>query len=206
MKKEVLNTVFGSCPVNMSDEDILDAMKSIPGYLDITPGDFKEIFNYAYGYAIERIAQSPQAKDIMTSPAQTVFEDTPITDLVMIIGSFGASAVLIYGVIRSPPGAAAKPDRGPCHFSGYRRHHLQTATCPFMAGSTDCGRHFHRSYACHQNPASPGRRYRFDCRYRQSENSQSGIFLCVYPRRRWSCHHAGCGTDSEQHSQKSPIP
>ena len=102
MKKEVLNTVFGSCPVNMSDEDILDAMKSIPGYLDITPGDFKEIFNYAYGYAIERIAQSLQAKDIMTSPAQTVFEDTPITDLVMIIGSFGASAVLIYGVIRSP--------------------------------------------------------------------------------------------------------
>ena len=33
MKKDILNTVFGSCPVNMSDEDILDAMKSIPGYL-----------------------------------------------------------------------------------------------------------------------------------------------------------------------------
>ena len=29
LKKDVLNTVFGSCPVNMSDEDILDAMKSI---------------------------------------------------------------------------------------------------------------------------------------------------------------------------------
>jgi hypothetical protein len=39
LKKEVLNTVFGSCPIDMSDEDILDAMKSIPGYLDITPGD-----------------------------------------------------------------------------------------------------------------------------------------------------------------------
>ena len=50
----------------MSDEDILDAMKSIPGYLDITPGDFKEIFRYAYRQAIERIAKSHVAKDVMT--------------------------------------------------------------------------------------------------------------------------------------------
>ncbi|MCP4263626.1 MAG: hypothetical protein GY774_39880, partial [Planctomycetes bacterium] len=54
MKKEALNTALGSCPVNMSDEGILDAMKSIPGYLDITPGDFREIFSYAYRYAVER--------------------------------------------------------------------------------------------------------------------------------------------------------
>jgi CBS-domain-containing membrane protein len=47
----------------MSDEDILDAMKSIPGYLDITPGDFKEIFRYAYRHAIERIAQSLLVQD-----------------------------------------------------------------------------------------------------------------------------------------------
>ena len=66
LKKEVLNTTFGSCPVNMSDEDILDAMKSISGYLDITPGDFKEIFSYAYRHAVERIAQSLIAKDVMT--------------------------------------------------------------------------------------------------------------------------------------------
>jgi hypothetical protein len=39
LKNEVINTIFGSCPIDMSDEDILDAMKSIPGYLDITPGD-----------------------------------------------------------------------------------------------------------------------------------------------------------------------
>jgi CBS-domain-containing membrane protein len=82
MKKEVLNTAFGSCPVNMSDEDILDAMKSIPGYLDITPGDFKEIFGYAYRHAVERIAQSLLAKDVMTAKVISV---TPTTSL----NSFG---------------------------------------------------------------------------------------------------------------------
>ena len=66
MKNEVLNTIFGSCPIDMSDADVLDAMKSIPGYLDITPGDFKEIFRFAYRHAIERIAQSMLAKDVMT--------------------------------------------------------------------------------------------------------------------------------------------
>jgi hypothetical protein len=29
--------------INLKDEDIYKAMQSIPGYLDITPGDFKEL-------------------------------------------------------------------------------------------------------------------------------------------------------------------
>jgi len=43
----------------MSDEDIMDAMKSIPGYLDITPGDFKEIFGYALFQQNERDYEKP---------------------------------------------------------------------------------------------------------------------------------------------------
>jgi CBS-domain-containing membrane protein len=32
---------------DLSDEDIYEAMKEIPGYLDITPGDFKELYQIA---------------------------------------------------------------------------------------------------------------------------------------------------------------
>jgi len=74
----VFNTIFGSCPVDISDEDILDAMKSIPGYLDITPGDFKEIFRHAYRHAIERIAQSLVAKDVMTAKLISVTPNTGV--------------------------------------------------------------------------------------------------------------------------------
>jgi len=78
LKKDVLNTVFGSCPVNMSDEDILDAMKSIIIWSWV--GSF-------IGIAAVAIIN---------------YNIVDKTDLVLIIGSFGASAVLIYGAIRSP--------------------------------------------------------------------------------------------------------
>lgn len=34
-------------PEEISDEDILNAMKEMEGYLDITPGDFKESYRHA---------------------------------------------------------------------------------------------------------------------------------------------------------------
>ena len=93
MNKEVLNTVFGSCPVDMSDEDILDAMKSIPGYLDITPGDFKEIFSYAYRHAIDRIAQSLQAKDVMTAKVISVTATTSLKETALAMATHGISGI-----------------------------------------------------------------------------------------------------------------
>ena len=93
MKKEVLNTAFGSCAVNMSDEDILDAMKSIPGYLDITPGDFKEIFDYAYRHAVERIANSLLAKDVMTVKVIFVTATTSLKETAAKMADHGISGI-----------------------------------------------------------------------------------------------------------------
>ncbi len=93
LKKEVLNTAFGSCPVDISDEDILDAMKSISGYLDITPGDFKEIFIYAYRYAVERIAQSLIAKDAMTVKVISVTSTTSLKETAATMATHGISGV-----------------------------------------------------------------------------------------------------------------
>jgi CBS domain-containing membrane protein len=53
-------------PVTISEEDILAAMRDIQGYIDISPGDFKEIFQVAYRHAVERIFVSRRAADIMT--------------------------------------------------------------------------------------------------------------------------------------------
>ncbi len=64
--KEIDIKFPGSCLPDISDEDVLDAMKSISGYLDITPGDFKEIYRVAFRHAVERLAHSIKAKDIMT--------------------------------------------------------------------------------------------------------------------------------------------
>jgi len=41
---------------SLKEEDIYEAMKLIPGYLDITPGDFNEVYSLAYQHAVERLS------------------------------------------------------------------------------------------------------------------------------------------------------
>ena len=41
--------------MQLTDDDILDAMQHIPGYLDITTEDFRTIYHLAYGHAAERL-------------------------------------------------------------------------------------------------------------------------------------------------------
>jgi CBS domain-containing membrane protein len=110
LKNEVFNTIFGSCPVDMSDEDILDAMKSIPGYLDITPGDFKEIFRYAYRHAIERIAQSLLAKDVMTVKLISVTQDTSLKETSAKMAAHGISGVPVIDESNSVVGVISEKD------------------------------------------------------------------------------------------------
>lgn len=39
----------------LTDEDILDAMQRIPGYLDISTDDFRVIYHLAWRHAVERL-------------------------------------------------------------------------------------------------------------------------------------------------------
>jgi len=110
LKNEVFNTIFGSCPVDISDEDILDAMKSIPGYLDITPGDFKEIFRYAYRHAIERIAKSLVAKDVMTEKLISVTPDTSLKETSARMAAHGISGVPVIDERNSVVGVISEKD------------------------------------------------------------------------------------------------
>jgi len=42
-------------PVDISEKDVVAAMKNISGYIDITPGDFREVHQSAYTLAIQRL-------------------------------------------------------------------------------------------------------------------------------------------------------
>jgi len=43
------------CELELSDEDILDAMQHIPGYLDISTEDFRIIYHLAWQHAMARL-------------------------------------------------------------------------------------------------------------------------------------------------------
>jgi CBS domain-containing membrane protein len=75
------NQPTDSCILDISDEDVWKAMKDINGYLDITPRDFKEVYLFAYRHAIERLAHTGTAGDIMTRAVISVEKDTPLEDV-----------------------------------------------------------------------------------------------------------------------------
>ncbi|MFZ2198138.1 MAG: CBS domain-containing protein [Thermodesulfovibrionales bacterium] len=78
---ENINRKDLSLNIEISDDDIYEAMKDIPGHLDITPADLKEIYKFAYRHAWERITQSVRAHDIMTRRVFSVKKDTPLKEV-----------------------------------------------------------------------------------------------------------------------------
>jgi len=62
-------------PVEISEQDVLEAMKAIQGYIDITPGDFKEIYRAAYALAVKRLLNTLKAADLMSKPVQTIDQE-----------------------------------------------------------------------------------------------------------------------------------
>lgn len=56
------------CPIDISETDILEAMSTIDGYIDITPADFIEIYKVSYHHALNRLAKKRTAKDVMSRP------------------------------------------------------------------------------------------------------------------------------------------
>ena len=83
--------------IELRDEDIYEAMKGIPGYLDITPGDFKEVYRLAFQHALERLSREVTAAEIMTQDVVTVNPDTPVADVPTVMGQRRVSGVPVVG-------------------------------------------------------------------------------------------------------------
>jgi CBS domain-containing protein len=67
-------------PVDISEHDVVEAMKSIEGYIDITPGDFKEVYQVAYSLAIKRLFDSLTAGNIMSKKVVFVKQEMPLAE------------------------------------------------------------------------------------------------------------------------------
>ena len=73
---------LNECTLAITDEDIVQAMKKIPGYLDITPSDFMEVYLVAFTHAMSRLKNAIKANQIMTQTVIAVYEDTTLLDAV----------------------------------------------------------------------------------------------------------------------------
>lgn len=69
-----------SLSVEILEQDVIEAMKAIQGYIDITPGDFKEVYQVAYDLAIKRMLTALKASDFMTQPVQLVNQEMALVE------------------------------------------------------------------------------------------------------------------------------
>jgi CBS domain-containing protein len=93
MDNNIQDRFIDSAPMDLTDEDVLKAMKDISGYLDITPGDFKKIYSFAYRHAVERHIHSTRAKDAMTEEVVFVNRTTLLKDVADILNRHNISGV-----------------------------------------------------------------------------------------------------------------
>jgi CBS domain-containing membrane protein len=101
---------LNECSVPISDDDIIHAMKQIPGYLDITPSDFMEVYRVAFGQAMSRLQNSITAEQIMTRNVIKLHEDAPLIEAIIKMAENEISGLLVVKNDQRVAGVISKKD------------------------------------------------------------------------------------------------
>jgi len=101
---------LGASPLDISDDDVLEAMKSINGHLDITPGDFKETYRVAFRHAMKRLAFSRRAKDIMVRSVVSISTQSPIAEAAEKMAINGISGLPVIDIQEKVTGVISEKD------------------------------------------------------------------------------------------------
>lgn len=76
---------------DLTEEDVLDAMRSMQGYVDITPGTFREVYALAYDLALKRVRSLGKADDIMTAPVHCLQKGMSASEAAALMAGLGIS-------------------------------------------------------------------------------------------------------------------
>lgn len=106
MKFSTLN----ECVHTITDDDIVAAMKQIPGYLDITPSDFLAVYRVAYDHALHRLKHAVTAGQIMTRDVICAHDTDPVTDVVKRLADHDISGVPVIRQDRTVAGVISEKD------------------------------------------------------------------------------------------------
>ena len=102
--------IFGTTSIDLSEDDVLAAMKSMQGYIDITPADFNEIYNVAFRHAIDRLSRLAKAEDIMTRQVISVLPETLLTETARMMASANISGVPVVNTDQTVVGIISEKD------------------------------------------------------------------------------------------------
>ncbi len=122
--------------VEISDDDIFEAMKDMEGFIDITLSDFRELYHFAFNHAMERLFSGITAKDIMASKVIHVTEDTRLPAIVETMAANSISGVPVVDEQMRVSGVISEKDilhhmgeEGPKSFMGILAECLGETRC-----------------------------------------------------------------------------
>mgnify|MGYP001566021285 FL=1 len=75
--------------MELSDEDILDAMRHIPGYLDISTEDFRAIYHLAHRHAVGRLFEGARADHLMRTGMEPLHPEMSLAEAAQAIARSG---------------------------------------------------------------------------------------------------------------------
>lgn len=79
--------------IELSDADILEAMGEIPGYLDISTGDFRELYHLAYRHGRERLFRGITAGRLMRGDIQPLLATMRLKEAIPLFVRQGLKAL-----------------------------------------------------------------------------------------------------------------
>lgn len=79
--------------VGLADEDILEAMQHIPGYLDITTEDFRQVYHLAHQHAVGRLLAGLRAEGLMRPVARPLLPDMMLDEAARTLVASGHKAL-----------------------------------------------------------------------------------------------------------------
>lgn len=106
----VKKTLTPQCPVDISEDDVLQAMKAINGFLDITPADFKEVYIFAYQQAMDRLSKSIVAKKIMIQDVVSVQKEDSLLHAAELMADHGISGLPVLNSLKNVVGILSEKD------------------------------------------------------------------------------------------------
>jgi CBS domain-containing membrane protein len=68
--------------LDLTDDDVLEAMREIPGYLDITTTDFRALYHLAHRHALDRLFSGITAGRLMRREVRPLTPDIPLAEAI----------------------------------------------------------------------------------------------------------------------------
>ena len=92
---EMALSLAGLTPVgiDLPDDDLVGAMREIPGYIDVTVADLREIFRRAYPRAVERKVRGLRAGDLMRADTRALQPEMAATDAAALLAAQGVQSL-----------------------------------------------------------------------------------------------------------------